>query len=83
MFHSEENDFKNKVEQKAGFYLVSKGLAIHAAVLVIVFVSGIYHAKTERKGDNDYVLPTDYAWRNQTHTSLFLYTLKGLNFKLR
>ncbi|MBJ7880694.1 hypothetical protein [Gelidibacter salicanalis] len=58
IFDIEKNDFINKVKQGDGSYLVSKGLAIHFAVLTVGSARGILHAKTEGTVYNEYLLPT-------------------------
>ena len=57
-FEIEKKDFKNKVKQDDGSYLVAKGLAVHFAVLAVGSARGILHAKTEDSIYNDYLLPT-------------------------
>lgn len=57
-FKIEKNDFKTKVKQDDGSYLVAKELAIHFAVLAVGSARGILHTKTEGIIYNDYLLPT-------------------------
>lgn len=58
LFEIEKNDFKNKVKQDDGSYMVLQGLAIHFAMLTVGSARGILHAKTEGTVYNEYLLPT-------------------------
>ena len=58
LFKIETNDFKEKVIQEDGSFLIAKALAIHFAVLTVGSARGILHAKTENTVYNDYLLPT-------------------------
>lgn len=57
-FEIDKNDFKDKISQKDGTFLVTKDLATHLAVLTIGSARGILHAKTEGTVYNQYLLPT-------------------------
>lgn len=57
-FEIEKSDFLNNVKQNDNTYLITKGLAIHFAVLTIGSARGVLHAKTEGTPYNDYLLPT-------------------------
>jgi len=58
LFEIEKNDFHNEMKQADNTYLVSKGLAVHFAVLTIGSARGILHAKTEGTPFNEFLLPT-------------------------
>lgn len=58
IFQIEENDFLTKIKQDDNSYLLTKGLAVHFAVLTIGSARGILHAKTEGTLFNEYLLPT-------------------------
>ncbi len=58
LFEIEKNDFQNVMKQADNTYLVTKGLAVHFAVLTIGSARGVLHAKTEGTPFNEFLLPT-------------------------
>lgn len=57
-FEIEKNDFLHKMKQEDNSYVITKGLAIHFAVLTVGSARGILHSKTEGTHFNNYLLPT-------------------------